>query len=110
MNVVIAVPKVKFGIIAKPSTRMTTVETAIIVVPKLFVRDCTTIIAMEKIACVRPLGRPRRTSCDKSALLGQSERSRTCSTSRIKSRRIRHRMPETACEIIVAHAAPATPM
>ena len=58
VKVVVAVPKVKFGIMAKPSTRITTVETAMIVVPKLFVRDCTTSMASENTACVRPLGRP----------------------------------------------------
>ena len=89
---------------------MTTVETAIMVVPKLFVSDCTTIIAIEKIACVRPLGSPSRTSWDRSSRLGQSDRSRTCRMSRIRSRRIRHSAPETAWEMIVAHAAPATPM
>ena len=45
-----ALPKVKLGIMAKPSTRITTVFTAIIIAPKLFVSDCTTMAAMEKIA------------------------------------------------------------
>ena len=110
VKVVVAVPKVKFGIMAKPSTRITTVETAMIVVPKLFVRDCTTSMASENTACVRPLGRPKRMSWNKSAFVGHRVRHVMCNTSRIKSRRTRHRMPETACEMMVAHAAPETPI
>ena len=58
--VVIAVPKEKFGIMAKPSTRMIITFAAMNISPKLLVRDCTIIIAMEKIACVNPEGSPRR--------------------------------------------------
>lgn len=49
-----AVPKVKFGIMAKPSTLITTVEQAMTSVPKLLVRDCTTKAAMENTAWVKP--------------------------------------------------------
>ena len=58
--VVMAVPKVKFGIMAKPSTRITITLQAITISPKLLVSDCTTIMAEEKIACVIPEGRPMR--------------------------------------------------
>ena len=62
-KVVMAVPKVKLGIMANPSTRMTTVVQAMTAVPMELVRDCTTIIAREKMPCVMPEGRPRRASC-----------------------------------------------
>ena len=58
-----AVPKVKLGIMAKPSTRMTTVLAAITTVPKELVRDWTMIMAKEKMAWVRPLGSPSLMSC-----------------------------------------------
>ena len=63
VKVVVAVPKVKFGIMAKPSTRMTTVVHAMTAVPIELVSDCTTIMASEKIACVMPEGRPSLASC-----------------------------------------------
>ena len=59
MKVVSAWPNVKFGIMAKPSTRMTITLHAMTASPKLFVSDCTTSMAMEKIACVTPEGTPR---------------------------------------------------
>ena len=43
-------PKVKLGIIAKPSTRMTIMLAVMTDVSKVLVRDCTTIAASEKIA------------------------------------------------------------
>ena len=54
------VPKEKFGIIAKPSTRITITFAAINCSPKEFVSDCTTIIAIDRIICVSPDGMPRR--------------------------------------------------
>ena len=53
-----AVPKEKFGIMAKPSTRMMMTLAAMNISPKLLVRDCTTIMAMEKMAWVMPEGSP----------------------------------------------------
>ena len=54
-----ALPKVKLGIMAKPSTRITTVFTATTKAPKLLVSDCTTMADMEKMAWDKPEGRPR---------------------------------------------------
>ena len=45
-----AVPKVKFGSIAKPSTLITTVDAAINTVPKVFVKFWTKIAAIAKSA------------------------------------------------------------
>ena len=64
------VPKVKLGIMAKPSTRITAVLAAITTVPKELVRDWTIIMAKEKMAWVRPLGSPKRMSCFKYWALG----------------------------------------
>ena len=49
-KVVIAVPKVKFGSIAKPSTLITTVDAAINTVPKVLVRFCTKMAAIANSA------------------------------------------------------------
>ena len=59
------VPKVKLGIMAKPSTRMTAVLAAMTTVPKELVKDWTMIMAKEKIAWVSPLGNPSVMSCFK---------------------------------------------
>ena len=58
-----------------------TVFTAMISLPKLFVSDCTTIIAREKIACVMPLGRPKRINCIRRDFFGQRPRSVSLTTS-----------------------------
>ena len=55
-------PKEKLGIMAKPSTLMIMTFAAMIISPKLLVRDCTITMAKEKIACVSPDGRPSRST------------------------------------------------
>ncbi len=108
--VVMAVPKVKFGIMAKPSTRITTVLAAITAVPKELVRDWIIIMAKEKMAWVRPLGRPSCTSFFTKSPLGRRVWRFTVSTSFMRISRHRHSAPETAWAIMVAQATPATPI
>ena len=62
-KVVIAVPKVKLGSIAKPSTLITTVDAAINTVPNVFVKFCTNIAATANKACVIPTGSPSFMRC-----------------------------------------------
>ncbi len=98
------------GIMAKPSTRMTTVFTAITMAPKLLVSDCTTMAAMEKIAWERPEGKPSFTRSFAKSIWGFRVWKFRSSTSFIRVRRRRHKKAETNWAIMVARATPETPM
>ena len=65
---------------------------------------------MEKIACVRPEGRPSRTVSRVMSLSGISVRRLMCTTSVILSSRHMHSTAEIACAITVASATPAAAM
>ncbi len=105
-----AVPKEKFGIMANPSTRMTITLAAINISPKLLVKDCTIIIAMEKIACVTPEGSPRRIVSMVCLFVGAKSFPLSSKMSFICSSLQRHNREEIPCAIAVANATPATPM
>ena len=66
---VAAVPKVKFGIMAKPSTRITATLAAMTEVPMELVRFWTMMAEREKMACVMPAGTPKE---HKLAMMDQS--------------------------------------
>ena len=106
---VMALPKVKQGMTAKPSTRMTTVLHAMKKLPNVLVRFCTRIAAVEKMACDAPEGRPSRTSCDTYCFSGRSILRLTSTVSRIKATRTMHKTADTSCAMTVAHATPTTP-
>ena len=103
-------PKVKLGIMAKPSTRMTATLAAMTDVPMELVRLWTIIAEREKIACVMPAGTPSEHSRLIMDQSGFSVCRFTSTTRRIRHRRTRHMTPDTACAIMVAQATPATPM
>ena len=105
-----AVPKEKFGIMAKPSTRMIITLAAINISPKLFVKDCTTIIAMEKMACVKPEGSPSLMISKECLLSGFKNFSFKSKISLILASLSTQRTADTACAIAVASATPATPI
>ncbi len=62
------------------------------------------------MAWVRPLGRPSLHRRITNSFLGQRVRRVTVKCSFIFSRRTMHRAPEISWEIMVAQAAPATPI
>ena len=105
-----AVPKEKFGSIAKPSTRIIITLAAINISPKLFVRDCTVIIANDKIPCVKPEGRPRLTILPAYFLTGFKYENPISKYSVILFNLRKQRTADTAWEIMVAHATPLTPI
>ena len=109
-KVVIAVPREKAGIITKPSMRMTMTFAAMNISPKLLVSDWTTIMDMEKIACVTPEGRPRRISVRKYLPPGIRWRRRSSKMSFIRRILTRASTAETSWAITVAQATPATPI
>ena len=85
-------------------------EQAITLVPKELVSACTTIAAMEKIACVRPEGRPSRTIRPVIGLSGIRLRARSVSVSFMWHSRQRHSAADTACARTVASATPSAVM
>ena len=103
-------PKVKLGIIAKPSTRITTIAHAMTLVPNELVSACTTMAAMEKIACVRPEGRPSRMVRSVMCLSGMRLRARSVSVSRMWHSRQRHSTADAPCAMAVASATPSAVM
>ncbi len=78
--------------------------------PKEFVRFCTTIMAREKMACVRPLGSPSLHRRFTNETFGQRVLRVTVKCSLIFRSRTMHSTPEMNCDTIVAQAAPATPI
>ena len=103
-----AVPKEKFGIMAKPSTLMIITLAAMIISPKLLVRDCTTTMAREKMACVSPEGSPSRITV-KIFFLSGLRYSFFMSKRAVIFRSLSiHNMADTSCAMTVASATPAT--
>ena len=95
---------------AKPSTRMMMTLAAMTISPKLLVSDCTTIMAMEKMAWVTPEGRPRRTMLPANCRFGSRWWGFSSNTSRMRSSFHTHSSADTPCAMAVARATPATPM
>ncbi|GFI57047.1 hypothetical protein IMSAG025_00478 [Muribaculaceae bacterium] len=107
---VIAVPKEKLGIMANPSTLITITLAAINISPKLFVKDCTIIIAIENIAWVRPEGNPRRIVVIAYFLCNFKYFFFISKISDMRSNFQKQRTADKAWAIAVANATPATPM
>ena len=97
-----AVPKEKFGIIAKPSTRMMMTLAAMTISPKLFVRDCTITMAMEKMAWVMPEGSPSRMISNVYFFYIFRWRNLKSKISVIRSSFQKQRIADTACAMTVA--------
>ena len=89
---------------------MTTMEQAMTLVPKVLVSRCTTIAAIEKIACVRPEGRPSRMIREVMPRSGSRSLRLRRSVSFMCVSRQRQRSAETPCAMTVASATPAAAM